>query len=58
MQYKKTDRAAHLTYESAFNTDLHHGVSHKIILKPLQLKLKNRRKVNKQDTLLSILQET
>lgn len=36
-------------------TDLYHSVPHEIIFKPLKLKLKNWGKVNKQDTLLSIL---
>ena len=36
-------------------TNLHHGVPHKIIFKAFELKLKNWREINEQDTLPSIL---
>lgn len=38
-------------------TDLYHSIPHKIILKTLQLKLKDRRKVNEKNTFPSILKK-
>jgi hypothetical protein len=35
---------------------LDHCISHEVILKPLQLKLKYRRKINEKDSFLCILQ--
>lgn len=50
----------HLFKDAArdLNTDLYHGVPHKIVFKPFQLKLQNRREINEQYTFLSILKQS